>query len=404
MTRILLLLAVVTVVHAFGASSYGVFEVGLPNQEYTAKGIALGGSGNAVLDESHSITNPAKMAFNTRTSFMATTVFHSTEYGSTTENTFNIPYIAMDIPAGFVGNIGIAYFQQYTSDFHSESVTGLDTFMVSFDGAYAELIPSWSITLFDRLGIGFNYHIPFGLTNILENKTDIKRETKVRYSADAQIGLIGSSIQYSGKGWSVYAGFKPEYTLDMKLKGNVGLKENDADTVGSSKHQSSKTPFSYELEQRFPLEVSLGGAYRIGSAQQLTFDGSYEQWDGITTTNPLVVSDAYKKGTTNNAYSVGLGYELKPSKRTFDFYLKRVSYRAGINYSQLYVHDAKQVIGSVGLGFPLGVRKVSLIDIAFQFGARGIGAEDPQYSEYLMGFNFTLTGFGNWGKSSRRYR
>ncbi|MGL1934724.1 MAG: hypothetical protein OCD01_06875 [Fibrobacterales bacterium] len=407
MIRKSLLTLVITTLPLWAASTFGINQLGVPQSPNLAKGISLGGANATLLDDAHSLTNPAKMAFNNKTSFAAGLIFESVEYGKTTESGFNIPYISMSIPIGPAGNISLAYFQKYGYDFHYEQLVGADSLKTTIEGAIAEIVPSWSITLFDRFAIGVNYHHPMGATQVYEENYQRVKNTTVSYESDAQIGYVATSVQFSGKGWALYLGYQPEYTIKQLYSGDIAFKENVQDTslyfTDANKNQS-EVIFKTEKEQTYGAKISVGGSMRLNDRHILSVDGDYQRWDGINAVSPLTVVTEKRETALNDAFSAGLGYQLTPSRRAYDFYLKRVSYRAGVQYGQLYVDDATEVKGSVGFGFPLGTRRVSNLDVSFYYGIRGLGADDPQYEEHIIGGAISFTGFGDWGKSSRRYR
>ena len=146
------------------------------------------------------------------------------------------------------------------------------------------------------------------------------------------------------------------------------LLENDLETTGV-----------------LPGAASVGVMYKSNNRWLLGMDLDYGFWENYENeARPADLNDTYM-------ISAGIGYT--PDNRNFDNYLKRMTYRAGVNYGT----DPRVIGGeqmetyslNFGLTLPfIGVRRTAYGNLTFSYGERSV-ANGISETFYTLRFGFT---------------
>lgn len=100
---------------------------------------------------------------------------------------------------------------------------------------------------------------------------------------------------------------------------------------------------------------------------------------------------------TTNGWKFGLGAEITPDPTALGSYLKRMSYRTGLNYDKYpYLINGKPVYDfGINFGFSLPVSRISSLDIALKVGQRG-NLDDNTIEENYFKIYFGVTFNDQW--------
>ncbi len=151
-------------------------------------------------------------------------------------------------------------------------------------------------------------------------------------------------------------------------------------------------------------KLKLPGGYRIGFNIEKPFhwaisaDFYQRNWSDY--------HNSFGGDTLRNAYGIGLGAEWTPDINSVNSYLKRMTFRAGVNYSQMpLAYQGKQLTDrsvSFGVFLPITPQDrsgVSYINTTFILGQRGDQALLKE-NYFRVVFGFSINAF-DW---FRRYR
>ena len=110
-----------------------------------------------------------------------------------------------------------------------------------------------------------------------------------------------------------------------------------------------------------------------------------------------------------DTHTAKVGFSYTPNRFDVRSYFKRISYRAGLRYSNYYQQyngrDIQQYAITAGFGFPLKFMGTSSIDVCFEYGLRGalksLMNESPKIGMirqdyFKVGLGFSLFGEDYW--------
>ncbi len=135
---------------------------------------------------------------------------------------------------------------------------------------------------------------------------------------------------------------------------------------------------------KLPAEFSLGVMYEKDGKLKVGVNFVSALWS------------KYENGLQNealqNAYTISTGIEYTPEYNSYNKYLRRIRYRAGLHYAA----DPRVVKGeqlktsgvSFGFGLPLVMprQQVSFVDITFDVGKTGVSVLTENYAKVTLGF------------------
>jgi hypothetical protein len=259
--------------------------------------------------------------------------------------------------------------------------------------------------LFKGLYVGLQASYIFG--NITKETISQLRNDTLPVNQEYQIAFV-SRTNYAGFQFrpglayrqqlneKIFVNVGAVYTLNSSLNATqlIGFQSRTAggqalqmgyDTISSGLQNTVRLPsnyrFGFSFDRPYHWAVAADVAFNRG-AEFVDFNGS----------QPL-----------QNGYSVHLGGEFTPNISSISSYWSRVTYRAGINYSQTpFISNGLPVNDfgiNFGTSFPIG-RGVSNMNLAFTLGQRGALMSDntsikEQY--FRLGLGFTLSGlYDRW--------
>lgn len=147
-----------------------------------------------------------------------------------------------------------------------------------------------------------------------------------------------------------------------------------------------------DSKENITLPMGIGAGVSIGKGNKwlVGTDFKYTQWEDfnfLASAEPLV-----------NNMQVALGGFYNPSTSTVSNYLSRLTYRAGIRYSDGYLQLRNKRIDEFGISFGVGLplpRTSSTINLAFEVGSRGTKEENLINENYVK-FTLGLSIFERW--------
>ncbi|MDR2582664.1 MAG: hypothetical protein LBC75_04205 [Fibromonadaceae bacterium] len=329
--------------------------------------------------------NPAVGAFENKTKFGATIQYEHASAKGISLNSFDVPYMSMVLPFGFLGTFGIGLNQMYSASnrLELEDETS-NVSLLSRVGLY-ELTPSYSIRLpffLSDFAIGTSYRIFFGnsystLTRgpgkdwdkdlwMANNVMITEKKTGTFSSDDNWWKDFGYSMHFHRKSIDYFVSYFPSVQMKKKIKENIQF--SDTDTLQSSKRTE---------EFRLSKHLASGVHYRFLQNQNLSF--MYEQ--------------------QNEAFSGLAEYKLTGTGLYYSPFLKRNNFGINAWYAEKYLKDVNEYGASLLSDMWLG-RRGTLVGLSFFGGYRQ--AKEPYWNELFFGFELNLTGVGYWGTSARR--
>lgn len=144
--------------------------------------------------------------------------------------------------------------------------------------------------------------------------------------------------------------------LERQAFNNAGWQAITMDTIVNNVKGSVRLPSS------MGFGVSLFKSFHWSVGSDITFQ-NWSTFRNFNETNNDMV----------NSYRIALGGEYTPEISSIDSYLKRMTYRMGVNYenSPIYINNEQVRDFGINFGTSLPVSRFSSLDLAFRFGRRG---------------------------------
>ena len=401
-----------------GIASASMIGIDALGEEHIVGGSAAaagrGFAGGAKTGEAEGlvVTNPARMAFDTKVVFNLNFLLdlYSIENHNDSYFTQNIsmPSFNLSFPMGAFGAIGLSLWQHYSSTIREEvsDTTNRADAKIEYKGSVYEIVPTYAVRLpvIRNVSVGASMHLVMGSmvrsltlgpdnSEVPEaevwatNKAKITDYVEGAWEIENHPAYYTGSVQYRGRQASFYFSYTTGYTLLNALDYNFRFSEVD-----------TLIPSHIERKIKVPPMLATGINYRLAKRHNVMMDLQWRTWDeDVENVGRSYDMRSYTK--TQDDFVASLGYQREGSALYYDPFWDRVTYRAGAWYKNWYVADVYEVGGSLGAGFPLG-RKGIALDLAFQGGKR-FSESDGNWDEVFLGIRLGLMGIGNWGQSRR---
>lgn len=167
-------------------------------------------------------------------------------------------------------------------------------------------------------------------------------------------------------------------------------------------------PVENKLAQNFtmPAMISAGVFYQT-PRMNAGMDYSYQNWGKYNRAAEFEPGNATAGMNFRNTNTIKAGMEYTPNLYDPRKFLKRVTYRAGVRYSDYYMRfndtDISDVAITLGVGIPLKIMSTreygthSYIDIGLDLGRRGTTANNLIKENYFrVSIGFRLFGNDQW--------
>lgn len=186
-------------------------------------------------------------------------------------------------------------------------------------------------------------------------------------------------------------GFVHDLAKDINGRRTAGFQPRD---VNGSPLPINRNAFDTTLNN-VKGNVSLPAQYKAGISLDSPFkwavsaDFSYQNWADF--------KDFDASETLENSYTLALGGEIIPDINSVSSYWKRITYRAGVNYTQLPLVINGEQINDIGITFGSSLpvsRGISDLNLAFTLGQRGTTSNNAIKEQYFkVSVGFTFNGF-----------
>ena len=399
-----------------GYSPYSLFGIGLINQPGTAYNAAMGGTG--IADRNVRVINtlnPAAVTAREPRSFMMdfgieniNTLFAgnaATSLGSQAEgdvtsahNTFNMHHIVASFPiyhhSAF--KIGIEPFSSVDYDFLAYETddqlvsevgdiryykTGQGTLYRGYIGA--------GVTLWDRLSLGAEVSHYFG---------SLERYSLASYNTKSVYRTVTTGWSYVMSGFGVKFGLQYEQPIGKVSALTIGATYSLGNDIkgyrtryayGESSSSTDTIKYDKGNIKGFHIPSQLGVAlnYNIADTWRFNLDATFSDWTDVGFENTPGVGYSSTK-----ASSYRFGIEYTPNYYDARYYMKHVSYRAGVYRDNSYMSLNGRQVSSTGLTFGASFpvfRYYNAVAFSVDIGQRGT-LEDNLIRERYIVFNLSF--------------
>ena len=380
---------------------YSLYGIGDLSHSSTAFNKAMGGIGVAVRDESFvnplnvaSLTQRDTLAFMFNVGLVNKNSYLKDKATTSAFNTFNVNNLTISFPlknktAMMIGlspysSIGYKY-----KSFEEDPALVLNYGDIEYkkygNGEVNQAFIGIATNLLKNLSIGvegiyyfgnLNYHSDIyyqSTPSIRTIKTGWKRKTS-GFSAE-----FGGQYTYSmPKEYTLVLG--ATYRMKSNIRGNLERYAYAGDDVVMEDGNKSKITV--------PAKLTVGATLRKGEKYMIGLDYERQDWSKTHFLNTTGVAFS-----SQTAQSLRAGIEYIPNKYDVRYYMKRVTYRAGIHLDQSYVKlDGTSVNGfgiTFGMSFPLNSLHNAL-NFSVDFGQRGKNSGNlvrERYVNFIFSFN-----------------
>lgn len=391
------------------SSPYSRFGIGEILQNTHVNNMAMGGINQGIYNPL--FVNPANPAsytsfdslsfvfdvsLHTRfTSLSTTTLTQSANYASIGNLLFGFP-----VTGWWKASFGLLPYSATgykMADTRTDSLYTSITNLYEGTGGINQFYIGSSFDVTKNLSLGANVSYLFGTlgrTSAVEFPDSLHRlNSKISYSNRVHDFLLNYGIMYhkdmaNGLEYTFGASFTAQTNLNntsdkvIYTYRSISGIEIPRDTIEVAESVKDKIV----LPMGFALGFSFGeiNKWLIGS------DFSYRQWENFkfsASPDPL-----------KNSMQFSLGGYYNPSNSTVSGYFKRLTYRAGLRYTNGFLELRGQRIDDFGISFGVGLplpRTSSTINFAFEVGSRGSKKENLINENYVK-FTLGLSLFERW--------
>ena len=383
---------------------YGIGDISTPGSAILR---SMGGAGIG-FRSAYTINsmNPASYSMIGQNSFLfnfgmeGTNVYSKSATTGTSFNTFNVRDVSIEFPVA--RGLGVAFsvtpysqvgYRISKIDDRPEIVANLGHVSYNYDG-------SGGVSQF-KLGAGWAIHPRFSIGADM-----IYYHGKISRAFSSTItGFTGTDTYYSVMG-------QDEESI-TSIKADIGMQANLIDTehnrltlgatyefggplntkvnrmVPSGNLITGDTISDESFTSKFALPSTVSvGVYYHNNRMSLGADYAYSNW-GVRNAPDTDNGVAFR-----NTSTVRLGGEYIPSPGDIRSFFRRISYRAGLRYGQHYMTIRQQAIAekalTFGVGVPLGMAGLSMMNLGVEFGQRGTlkaGLVKENYVKFSVEFN-----------------
>ncbi|NQW27154.1 MAG: hypothetical protein HQ474_04515 [Flammeovirgaceae bacterium] len=368
------------------SSTYSIYGIGELVNNSLAHNQAMGGLGIGMPQRYNlNIQNPAWLSYNALTSFNVGLQMDLRNYngdltsGKTTTASLRSMVFSVPLLNGKWGSaFSLLPFSSVGYNLMGESVVNNSEFNeivannYSGSGGLTQFAWSNGFRIYQSINVGVKLAKVFG--NILKStQSQILSDTSgTNYFADYTIDETYDDMTF---GFSI--GKKVKIKEDRELNfgatyENLGVLKgvrntylsnylNGSAQVGPAIQLQSDVSTTFDL----PTNVGLGLSYSKVDKYQIGLDVNFGNWSGRQSNTDDI--------QLNNTTEIIVGGELTPDMRSITSYLNRVTYRFGLNFSELPYLVQENTINefSINFGASFPVAGLSTLDLALRYGERG---------------------------------
>ena len=357
--------------------------------------------------------NPALLVFNTLTVFGVGTIYESRTIKADTLNEKstggNLNYLAVAFPikltkwttsVGLMPYTHVRYNLQFPQEVRDPNGQVVDTVssVQAGDGGLTQLYWSNGVRLTKNMSVGLKSTYIFGpidnvYSNFLDNTANGASPYVINIEEKTSVTGFNFGLGYSysqdslGRRNDKRLSFGAVYNFSSDLKGKIN-------------RQTIRTTLGEDTVERYPLSVvhgkihipssfTVGVSYSKGVQWMIGTEFHYQDWSAFKSVN----EDDEGLG---ESWRFSLGGEYTVDPNTVDNYLKRITFRAGLNLERYPYLANNKPVNDFGINFGLSLPAGrSTVDMAFKFGKRGNQNENILEESYFKIY-FGLTFNDQW--------
>jgi hypothetical protein len=296
----------------------------------------------------------------------------------------NLEYLAIQFPLTQKLGMGLG-FEPFSSvgyrygriDSLAE-VGGLAQELYTGQGGFSKIYTTLSYKITPYWSAGINLGYLFGNTVYNRQVTPLsggyswlRPDTLHTSSLVYEVGMQYVLPVGKNKSWVFGAVFSPQTKLNNVFSKGV-FSVNESSVIQGEPYYHSTKDSVFEL----PATCGLGATFSEKDKFTVGIDVQYQAWASAKFYD--------KTGGLSNRLKINLGGEYIPNFRSNSF-LKRIHYRAGLNYANSYVKIGgkgyKEYNAGLGLGIPMIDRR-SFINLAFDYTL--LKPDVPSISQFIF--------------------
>lgn len=400
LTAVALLAAAILPVQAQQTTSpYSRFGFGLLGDNATSAQTQMGGVGyamhsgrqvNAMNPAAYAATDTLTFLFDMGVDFS----WYSQKEGSVskTDNGGGLDYVTMQFPIGkrMGMSLGLLPYSSVGYSFGSNIDNGSSSHEGS--GGLNQLYLGFAGRPFGGLSLGFNISYLFGTTyNDVYARSNTAATSLFEQVMQVRDFHLLFGAQYSQKITpqdEVTVGIT--YSPGKDLLGHSWIQKYD---VGSDAAPDTLNYISLRKHYSLPDTWGAGVSWTHNQLLNIEVDFTSQPWSKAKLYN----TDNFTATKYADRYKVAAGVSWRPAMR--GAYLKRITYRAGFNYTRDYVmigdNHVKQYGASIGFGFPAPGQK-TVLNLGFEYLHRQGSPQalvKENYFNIKLGINFNQLWF-----------
>jgi hypothetical protein len=305
----------------------------------------------------------------------------------------NLEYLAIGFPLSpkMAAGLGLRPFSSVGYNVLQETTDGNGVAANNFysgSGGLNQVFLSLGYEVIRNLNIGASANFNFGT---LENEK-VQRVEGVQFGTrqTQESKVNGFDFVY---GLTYSPMIKDKYTLFTSVVVNtqVNLLSENSEQIGSFSQSTGNTIELIDVnleaqglkntELKIPTITTIGLGFGEDKKWFLGAEYSFQQLSSFENRFLSIENQTYK-----DASSYALGTFYVPDYNSFDSYLKRVTYRAGIRYDMTGIVVNEKEIDNFGITFGLGLPlggSFSNMNLGFEWGKRGTTAADLIEEKYF---------------------
>lgn len=436
---IALVLVSVSAIGQTGTSSpYSIGGLGELKPQSFAQHQALGGASISLQDNnSFSLINPASYTNLEFTVFDAgarmTLGQLSTESLEANTRSGNFNYFAMAFPFETKRKMALSFGTNQYSDVGYEIINRVNTDTPSYynlfsgSGGINRVYLGYGVEVAKNLNFGINFNYNFGSIQSAKAKIYPNSDNRFSHTDEDYMSYRGIDIDL-GMQYSVYQNVQSKTNDAHRIKHTLGAAFNTGASLRGTGYRYSETFFgrAYEANRTLPIDtvlfddnvkdtatkpvgISVGYTVSNGDKWALSLEMQQNKWSGVTD------RESGNNFFDNTRYSVGFSIRPNTDYSTTGNYLKKVAYRIGGRYENLYYNFNNTQLNEIGISFGLGlpvvksvrleeekVAVVNMINITAEYMTRGTtqnGLIQEDYINITLGLNLNDKWF-----TKRKYR
>ncbi len=400
-------------------SPYSFYGVGTLTKPGFAYNKAMGGIGYGLrTNKLINYLNPAAINKQDSLSFLfdfggeLQNYYISSSEQSTAANSFNLDHIAFSFPIWkkMAAAVAVMPYSHVGYDISREETdpdviveTGSTQYSYVGEGGLNQFIVSFASGIGERLSVGVHGQYIFG---------SIDRYYNIYFGSSAIHPIYNtSSLKASSYAFTLGAQYELPINKDYQavlgatyqFRNNMKVDRTDFTYITSS-IGTDTIRFQEQPNARLLVPSSLGLGFSIQKQNKWLagFDYTYQDWRSASFDAP---SSGQLNFKATPSHSFRGGFEYIPNMYDIRYFMRRISYRAGLYYEKTYMQFTNSTTGhtnqikdygvTFGVGVPLGRYSHNAVNIGAEIGQRGT-TNDGLLREFYWKVSLSISLYDIW--------